>query len=448
MPQQRRKTLLVMLAWLASRVPLYLLATGHIYGWYGRKSDMDVMVYQQWTSSLTHGSLPLDPSWQYPPLVGPLLLLPKLVPGAGYYGQFIRLAFIADALVMGVLLLTARRRENWMGAWFWVAGVPMLGPLIYGRFDVFSALLVVAALALLGKGVPSADGGGARQLNGRRWVAGILIGLGAAVKIWPALVFFGLPRTRRGLQTIAVGAAAAAAATLLSALALRHSTWFLHNQGSRGIEVESLWAIPFLTAELLHLWHGKVESHFGSLEVLGADVNIASDLALVSTGIVFALLAWWWWRKQWRPAVAADATLVATLMMIVTSRVISPQYLIWLLATAAFCLLSKDTSQRRSALLVLISLPISQWIFPYNFDALVHFRAVPVLVLIVRDALLLAATAIGFADLWRDTVSGPFLPRRARTAEQPVSVAIPAPAPQGSRDSSPATPARGSHTSV
>jgi len=105
--------------------------------------------------------------------------------------------------------------------------------------------------------------------------------------------------------------------------------------------------------------------------------------------------------------------------MIVTSRVISPQYLIWLLATAAFCLLSRDTSQRRSALLILVSLPITQWIFPYNFTALTHGHLGPVLVLTVRDALLVAAAAIGFIDLWRDTVTGPFLPWRHRSEVPP-----------------------------
>jgi hypothetical protein len=136
--------------------------------------------------------------------------------------------------------------------------------------------------------------------------------------------------------------------------------------------------------------------------------------------LVFALLEWWWWRKQWRPTVVADATLVATLLMIVTSRVISPQYLIWLLATAAFCLLSKDTSQRRSALLILLSLPVTQWIFPYNFTSLTHFHLSTILAVTLRDALLLAAAAIGFIDLWRDTVTGPFLPWRNRSAV-PVS---------------------------
>ncbi|MBS2965303.1 DUF2029 domain-containing protein [Actinocrinis puniceicyclus] len=442
MSQLNRRTLYVLLGWFASRIPLYLMTTGHLWAWYGRRDVGDITVYLRWVDgALKHGALPIDPSWQYPPLVGPLLLMPKLLPGADYQGQFVRMAFIADAIVIAVLLWTSRRRGNWLGPWFWILSVPFLGPLIYGRFDVFSALFVVAALAVLGKGVPVPGAApGERQLNGRRWLAGALIGLGAAVKIWPGLTVFGLPRSKRGWQTIATAVFSAVAATVICALAFRNGSWFLHNQGNRGIEVESIWALPFLLARRAHIWHGRIHGHYGSLEVLGHGAGYAGKAALLSTVLVFALLAWWWWRKQWRPAVVADATLVATLLMIVTSRVISPQYLIWLLATAAFCLLSKDTSQRRSALLILLSLPLTQWIFPYNFSSLLHFHLGPILVLLLRDALLAGAALFGFVDLWRDTVTGPFLPRRRGSAtpladlsaSEPPSATEPAKEPSGS----------------
>jgi hypothetical protein len=447
------------LGWLASRVPLYLISTGHLWRWYGLRSLGDVNTYHKWVEfSLSHGVLPTDNSWQYPPLVGPLLLLPRVVPGSDYHQQFVKLAFVADAIGMLTLLWTARRRGSWLGPWFWILSVPFLGPLIYGRFDVYSALFVVAALAVLGKGVLLSEGeaggdvksdgdsdvegdvdgdgtrsaadepGGRPELNSRRWVAGVLVGLGAAVKVWPGLTVFGLPRSRRGWQTIAAAAVAAGVATVVCMLAFTNGTWFLHTQGSRGIEIESVWAVPLLLARRAHLWHATVRNHYGSIEIIGHGVGLVEKVALLSTVLVFALLAWWWWRKAWRPAVVADATLVATLLMIVTSRVISPQYLIWLLATAAFCLLSADTSQRRSALLILISLPITQWIFPYNFNSLRQADLGPMIVLIVRDVLLVAAAVIGFRDLWRDTVTGPVWPRR-RSSKAAASAQNAEPAP-------------------
>jgi len=443
MSQQSRRTLLVLLGWLASRVPLYLLTTGHIYSWYGRRSIGDISVYLRWMPSLTHGALPIDPSWQYPPLVGPLLLLPKLLPGADYQGQFVRTAFIADAVVLLILLWTARRRGSWRGPWFWIVSVPLLGPLIYGRFDVFSALFVVAALALLGRG--AAARGGERRLGRGRWPAGILIGLGAAVKVWPGLTVFGMPRTRRGWQTIATAVAAAGGASLLCALAFRNSTWFLHNQGNRGIEIESVWAIPFLLAKRLHWWHGRVHGHYGSMEVLGSGVSFASDLALFSTGVTFTLLAWWWWRKQWRPSVVADATLVSTLLMIVTSRVISPQ--VPDLAAghgppSACCPPNLPASQRPADPGRAAADPVD---LPYNFNSLIHYHLGPVLVLILRDGLLVAATAVGFVDLWRDTITGSFLPWRGQPAD--LAATVPAPTSRGAADTG-APSVRSSPTSV
>src|SRR5262249_41673529 len=99
---------------------------------------------------------------------------------------------------------------------------------------VFSAVFVVLALALVGRGVlvgggdgdRAGDGSGRRQPGRWRWASGIVTGLGTAIKIWPGLTLFGMPRSRRGWQAIAAAVAAATAATLLCTLAFRNSSWF------------------------------------------------------------------------------------------------------------------------------------------------------------------------------------------------------------------------------
>lgn len=416
MTRPRRRILLAVAGWLVTRIPLYLMMTGHLgyrLNRYGRTSRGDVSLYSSWVhADLNHLVLPTGTNWQYPPLVGPLLMAPETIVGANYVSEFIHLAFLADAAIVALLIWTALRRGSWLGAWYWIVSVPLLGPIIYGRFDVFSALPVVAALALLGLGAPHADGRPGRQLNDRRWIAGLLFGLGAAVKIWPGLALFGLPRTKRGLQTAVAAVAGGGAATLAAMGLFKNGTGFLHSQGARGIEIESVWAVPFLMLKHLGLTNVQVKYRFGSYEILGHGVGAAATVALFTTVVAFALLAYWWWIKEWRPVVVADATLVGTLLMIVTSRVVSPQYMIWLLAVAAFCLMFKDTSQRRSALILLISLPLSQADFPHYFYALVHNHAKPAMLVAVRDALLVLAAVIAFNDLWRSTVTGPVLPWR------------------------------------
>ena len=71
------------------------------------------------------------------------------------------------------------------GAWYWVCGVPLLGPVTVGRFDVVPVALSVAALCVTGRG----------------GVRGALTGAGAAVKVWPVtLCGRGSGRVCRGLR--------------------------------------------------------------------------------------------------------------------------------------------------------------------------------------------------------------------------------------------------------
>lgn len=418
----QRRILWAALGWLATRVVLVLLVTGHAgrLDGYGAKSQGDIYDYGQWANSyLVHMSMPTGTNWQYPPLVAPILLLPKLIPDMSYYSAFIVWAVLADAVIAVTLLWTAARRNgSVLGVWYWTLAIPMLGSLVYGRFDVFSALFVVVSLALLGRGVPSRTGRG-RELNNRRWIAGALIGLGAAVKIWPGLTVFGLPRTKRGVQTAVAAVVAALGGTAIVSSLFTNGWSFVGSQSNRGIEMESVWAVPFLAARHVHLWSGRRQFRYGSYEIVGPGITAIDTVALLSTLAVFGLLAWWWWRMQWRPAVAADATLVATMLMIVTSRVISPQYMIWLIAVAAFCLLYKDTSQRRSALVLLVCMPLTQLEFPFGFHGLLYYHTGPFLVLALRNLLLVAATVIGFRDLWRSTVVGPVFARRVAVGGDP-----------------------------
>lgn len=427
MSSTRRRVLTALLVWVLTRALLIIVAGGHILRSWGVPSVGDIKVYLGWAQeSLQYGNIPVDTKWQYPPLLAPILEIPQWLSnavGLNYRTGFTLMVFAADAVITGLLLWTAAHKRLWSGPWYWILGVPALGPIVYGRYDVFPALFVVFALVLVGKGAPLAlaEGPDDRGQRRKRWLAGALIGLGAGVKIWPGLALFGMPRTRRGRETIIAAVVALAGGIALLSLFYTHTMSFVGNEGGRGIEAESVWGVLLLFGKRLGLWHVKTKVLFGSYQVVpssggyvGTLLSLLYYVALASLVVGFALMAYWWWRKTWRPAVTADATFVATLLMIVTSRVISPQYLIWLLAVAGFCLLYKDSTQRRSALLVLISLPLTQYEFPFGFQSLVRAHLFAVIAVIARDLLLVAATYVGFRDLWVSTVDGPFLPRRVR----------------------------------
>ena len=118
------------LVWLATRTVLYWHATVP-----GR--DGDAGLYQQWYACcFAHGTFPVaDPMWQYPPGAALVFWLPGRLPGS-YVEDFMVLAIGCDLAVTVLLWSAARRGGSLAGAWYWVCGVPLLGAVSVGRFDV------------------------------------------------------------------------------------------------------------------------------------------------------------------------------------------------------------------------------------------------------------------------------------------------------------------------
>lgn len=113
---------------------------------------------------------------------------------------------------------------------------------------------------------------------------------------------------------------------------------FLAFQRERGTEIESLGALVFHGARQFG-WEGRVELHYGSLEFLGPYVPVVSTLALGLSVMAFGWLLLWRVRaREFSAHTPADAAFTAVLLFTTTSRVISPQYLVWLVGLAAVCL--------------------------------------------------------------------------------------------------------------
>ncbi|WP_028811410.1 glycosyltransferase family 87 protein [Streptomyces flavidovirens] len=379
-------------------------------------SDVSV-IYQGWYEILRTGTFPLDDiTWQYPPAAALAVLSPALLPFLGYATAFFVLACLADALVTGLLLYAGQRPgKRLAGAWVWVAGVPLLGPTAYARYDVMVTGVAVAALLA-----------GARRPR----VLGALAGFGALLKVWPVLLLVG---TMRGRRTRAAWTAAAVAggglvvvfcATMPGALA------FLTFQRDRGTEVESLGALVFHVARHFG-WRGEVLLNYGSVEFVGPYVPLVSTAAMGLTALAFGWLLVWRVRAGgFRASTPCDAAFAAVLLFTTTSRVISPQYLVWLVGLGAVCLVFRSSRMVRPALLVLAATGVTFLEFPVWFSHVVRSDGLGVLLLVVRNGLLVAATLTACRRLWQDTVAGPrgddagALPaQRAGAAEKPKQLA-------------------------
>ncbi|WGP09628.1 glycosyltransferase 87 family protein [Streptomyces sp. SH5] len=370
------------------------------------------VIYRGWYEVLLAGTYPLDDvTWQYPPGAALAILSPALLPSWEYATAFFVLVLVCDALVLGLLLYAGRRPGiRAAGAWVWVAGVPLLGPTVYARYDLMVTAVAVAAL-LAGVRRPRA--------------LGALAAFGALLKGWPALLLVGV---RKGRPTRAAWTSAALSA---AGLAVAFALWmpgafaFLAFQRDRGTEIESLGALVFHIARQFG-WAGRVELRYGSVEFVGPHVELVSALAL---GLAVLALGWLLlWRLRARlfaVRTPAEAAFTAVLLFTVTSRVISPQYVVWLVGLAAVCLVFRGTAMALPAVLVLVAAGVTLLEFPIGFGSVVASDAWGVTLLVVRNGLLVAASLIAARRLWRSTV--PVGPRaeaaRGAAGGQPSRVA-------------------------
>ncbi|MEU7390209.1 glycosyltransferase 87 family protein [Streptomyces tanashiensis] len=381
--------------WLLTRAGMLLLLARDDLGIGG--VGREVALYQYWYGKFADGTFPPDDAtWQYPPGAGLVIMSPGALPWLSYFQAFVALTLLADAVVT-LALARADSARLTHGTWIWVCGLPLLLHLPLARYDVQTTALAVLALLAVG-----ARSTAAHQLGGA------LAGIGAMVKVWPALALIGTPRgrTTREAWTAAVVTALALLATL--ALFFSDSLGFLRQQGSRGIQIESLGGTALAVARATGVWPGRVEFRYGAFEYVGPYVSSLGHLALLLTVIAFGwLLLWRLTAHRWTPATPLDAALAAVLLFTVTSRVISPQYMIWLLGLAAACLTSRSTVMRPVALLLLPAAALSSLAYPVLYDEVVAGTTTGLAVMVLRNGLLLAAALLAARRLWTSTTGGP-----------------------------------------
>ncbi|MFD7709093.1 glycosyltransferase 87 family protein [Streptomyces sp. NPDC059786] len=372
-------------------------------------SDVSV-IYQGWYDVLRTGTFPLsDVTWQYPPAAALAMLSPALLPFLGYASAFFVLAFLADLAVLALLQYAGLRPGKTLrGAWVWVIGVPLLGPTVYSRYDIFVTAVAVAALLA-----------GVRRPR----VLGALAGFGALLKVWPVLLLVGAARGG-GRRAWAAAAVTAGALCAVFAVTMPGAFAFLTYQRDRGTEVESLGSLVFHVARRFG-WPGQVLLNYGSVEFLGPYVGVVSGAALFLTAVALGWVLLWRLSAQRFPAHAlAEAAFVAVLLFTVTSRVISPQYLVWLVGLAAVCLCFRGTRMTKAALLVLAASLVTVLEFPVWFTHVVMGDDLGIALILLRNGLLVAAAVTAGRELWRGTVSppAPTVPNQAsRTTESLAS---------------------------
>lgn len=236
------------------------------------------------------------------------------VPGALDVVLFFNLIALGLALCWLVTIwataLTARSRQ-------WVAWMAVLSPLvvvhIFTNFDSLAVMLVALAMLAWARRVP--------------WLAGLLLGLGTAAKLYPVLLLFVLlllclrtGKVREFAETAAAAVLAWAAVNLPILVPYPSGWWeFFRLNSDRGADPDSLYRVAADTFGFT--WNNGL-------------LNSISVVGFVVVGVVVAYIAL---RAPQRPRVAQLAFLVVIGFLLV-NKVWSPQYSLWLVPLAVLAL--------------------------------------------------------------------------------------------------------------
>lgn len=335
----------------------------------------DVNNYETWSHYLaTHHAFPGGNAWQYPPGAGLLMLIPRLLP-VGYGKTFIGVMLLADLTGLALLARLGRRSGNDTGVWVWLLGIPLLGTFAVLRFDLVPTVIAIGALLVIHR---------------RPAWFGALVGLGAAIKVWPALLLFGEWDRSRLLRSVLAATAVIALIFAVSTIAFGGATGFLSNGKDRGLQEESVATIPWQLRQIASGEPYPREIRSGAWEIATPTADdVAVALRWLTLAALAAAAAWWWFRRRairagckelTADAVSRDFVLTVVLLVVVTSPVLSPQYMVWLLGLAAVVLSDRSTRLRRPAWIVVGAAALST----------ATFRS-PGLILL-RDLALLCAT--------------------------------------------------------
>ncbi len=297
--------------------------------------------------------------WDFPPLTAVSL---GVIPLTGRSEVVFAGLFVATMVTLEVLALRRLRQLSGEQAgiveWFWLVAVVPMGAVAYFRFDFLAAFLATLSIVAL------------FDVSHKGWS----IVAGAATTAWTLVFCVPLLLQRRYGPLVLVALGAAAVLGLWYVFSPEGFADFLRYRQGDGFQIESL------PGALLLLFGRESALQFGAWTVPD-DGWAALQWLMPAVFVVAALgLTVWGWRRP-LDLVALCATL--TLLLILTSRVLSPQYLVWM---APFCALLFPKYRIQGYLLAAASyLTLVELAF---YGALLRGQIAPALIVNLRNAVL------------------------------------------------------------
>jgi hypothetical protein len=350
--------------------------------------------YYQVAGQVSDGLMPYrDFPFEYPPVSLPAILLPYFLPGGASVDTFLRYLFSENVLMLagtGLAVMWLARRGwssmSWLssGLYFGVLALT-LAPAVVWRFDALPTLLTVLAVVAVALRRPS--------------VSGLALGTAIMSKLYPLAMLPALTigqirggRLRPAIVLVVVTIATAALIALpLFLVAGSPAFAFLEIALARGVQVESVPGAIALLAGVLGGPDARIFHGFGTFQVDSPLVPILLSIWTLLTVVMIASLGLAIWRRYGLDVDAAGGLtptshithlLAALMVALVASRILSPQYLIWVVPFVAM-------TSRPKALVFWVACLLTTFVYPLNyFEQFLNKQTYTVVAVNARNAIL------------------------------------------------------------
>jgi hypothetical protein len=375
-------------------------------GFYRHNQIVDTPVYQRYGNEIAQGKVPYrDFDLEYPPGALPMFALPGLAePGharnvtPAFRRTFETLMWMCGAIALLAMALTLRqlRASPWVPLLFAALAPLALGSVILSRFDLWPAALAACALAALA--------------SARFRLGHALLGIGAAAKFYPGVllplaVAYTWKRRGRRDALVSLGLTLGAFALVFLPFVILAPGGVWHSvsiQLGRPLQVESLGAALLLVGHHVFGFGLAGETSHGSQNL---DGTAAGALGVASTVVQLGVLLWIWISFARGPATTSAlvrASAAAVCAFIAFGKVLSPQFLIWLIPVVP---LVRGRRGLWADALLLAALVLTQVWFPLRYFRLaLDFETGLTWVLLARDLVLAALALLLATSLRRDAI--------------------------------------------
>lgn len=339
----------------------------------------------------------LDTVWVYPLLAIVPMALSAVFGWTFYASTWVTLAMLAHAVAFAALLHRGRpHRATAAAAWWWLAFLVAVGPVVLGRIDTFAtAVAIVGVLAIVGRPV----------------LGTVLLTVGAWIKVWPAALVAGAVIALRSRLTVLASAAATTAVVLAIGLILGGGVSlvsFITQQTGRGLQIES----PLATIAMWTAWADAGTSIYYDQGILtyqlagpGTELAAALSTPLLTLAVAAVALLGYLATRRGHPVarVLPPLLLAFTAALMLFNKVGSPQFAGWLAAPVLFGLvtarLDGGASFRVPATLALMIGVFTHAVYPYGYGELLSLDTGVLVALTARNLLYLVLFSWAVAEL-------------------------------------------------